>query len=95
MDKYTISDDVMSEDILVWAKYAQCKGHPAEWFFSETMTTREGRFEVAQAKELCTACIVRNNCLRYADENDESFGIWGGLTPQERGYRRVGRARKG
>lgn len=58
--------------------------------------TRKG-VEVARrkdrdrAKELCRACPVRGQCLRYAIDNsttglswDGDFGIWGGLDKAER-----------
>jgi len=56
-----------------------------------------------QAKAICAACDVRNNCLAYALDNmrvsREEFttelgiglhGVWGGTTPQER-ERMIGR----
>jgi WhiB family redox-sensing transcriptional regulator len=36
-----------------------------------------------KAREICAACVVRDDCLKYATEADE-FGIWGGLDQQER-----------
>jgi WhiB family redox-sensing transcriptional regulator len=36
-----------------------------------------------KAREICTACAVRGQCLDYAVNADE-FGIWGGLDQQER-----------
>ena len=41
------------------------------------MTTRE-------AKRVCMSCEVRAECLEYALEHDERFGIWGGLSERER-----------
>jgi hypothetical protein len=35
------------------------------------------------AREICAACQVRGDCLKYGTEADE-FGIWGGLDQQER-----------
>ncbi|MDU4245002.1 MAG: WhiB family transcriptional regulator, partial [Varibaculum cambriense] len=32
----------------------------------------------------CELCEVRDECLSYALENDERFGIWGGLSERER-----------
>lgn len=29
-------------------------------------------------------CDVRDQCLEYALQNDERFGIWGGLSERER-----------
>lgn len=36
------------------------------------------------AKRICYSCPVREECLEYALANDESHGIWGGLSRQER-----------
>jgi WhiB family redox-sensing transcriptional regulator len=46
---------------------------------------------VRDAKRTCLSCDVRGECLEYALVNDERFGIWGGLTEQER--RKVRKAR--
>ena len=37
-----------------------------------------------EAKRVCSSCEVRAECLEYALENDERFGIWGGLSERER-----------
>ena len=39
---------------------------------------------VQAAKQLCSECMVRSECLAFAMEGDEKFGIWGGLTERER-----------
>lgn len=36
------------------------------------------------AKRVCASCPVRIDCLAYAVDNKERFGIWGGLTATER-----------
>jgi WhiB family transcriptional regulator, redox-sensing transcriptional regulator len=36
------------------------------------------------AKALCRRCPVRAECLDYALAHDERFGVWGGLSEQER-----------
>jgi len=36
------------------------------------------------AKKVCRGCEVRAECLEYALEHDERFGIWGGLSERER-----------
>lgn len=40
--------------------------------------------EQASAKRLCFACPVQTECLQAALDNNERFGIWGGLLPAER-----------
>ena len=37
-----------------------------------------------RAKSICAACPVRQRCLEYAIAADERYGIWGGLTKDER-----------
>lgn len=41
----------------------------------------EASFELAKA--VCSGCLVRATCLGYAMAHEE-FGVWGGLTPDER-----------
>jgi WhiB family redox-sensing transcriptional regulator len=45
----------------------------------------------SSAKKVCRACFVRAQCLEFALENGEKFGIWGGLSERER--RRIRRQR--
>lgn len=71
------TDDI-EETILDWQERALCAQTDPEAFFPEKGgSTRE-------AKRVCTGCDVRSECLEYALENDERFGIWGGLSERER-----------
>ena len=68
-----------------WQIQANCLGVDPDLFFPERgASTRE-------AKAVCRACVVREDCLEYALVNGEKFGIWGGLSERER--RRLRRAR--
>jgi WhiB family redox-sensing transcriptional regulator len=68
-----------------WQDQANCLGVDPDLFFPERgASTRE-------AKEVCRGCVVRNDCLEYALDNGEKFGIWGGLSERER--RRLRRQR--
>lgn len=89
MEKYKLPVELESEDPRNWGKFALCKGKPSEWWFVEKYSTMEGRQFARQAKEVCGRCAVKLQCLKLANDNDEAFGIWGGLTPKERGYRRM------
>jgi WhiB family redox-sensing transcriptional regulator len=61
-----------------WQDRALCAQTDPEAFFPEKGgSTRE-------AKRVCRGCEVRAECLEYALENDERFGIWGGLSERER-----------
>jgi hypothetical protein len=57
---------------------AICAQTDPEAFFPE-----RGRSS-AQAKAVCAKCDVIAECLKYALEHDERFGIWGGLSEHER-----------
>jgi WhiB family redox-sensing transcriptional regulator len=66
------------ESLLGWQERALCAQTDPEAFFPEKGgSTRE-------AKKVCSGCDVRAECLDYALENDERFGIWGGLSERER-----------
>jgi WhiB family transcriptional regulator, redox-sensing transcriptional regulator len=69
-----------------WWSHAACRGCDPALFFPE-----RGE-QVAAAKRVCLTCPVRPECLDYALEKGEKFGIWGGKSEQER--RRMRRARK-
>jgi WhiB family redox-sensing transcriptional regulator len=65
-------------DELTWQERALCAQTDPEAFFPEKGgSTRE-------AKKICLSCEVRVECLEYALEHDERFGIWGGLSERER-----------
>jgi WhiB family redox-sensing transcriptional regulator len=61
-----------------WRDLALCAETDPEAFFPEKGGS------VRQAKAVCRGCDVRVQCLEYALEHDEKFGIWGGLSERER-----------
>ena len=71
-------DDPSEEDALSWREHALCAQTDPEAFCPEKGgSTRE-------AKKVCQSCPVRTECLSYALDHDERFGIWGGLSERER-----------
>ncbi|SNT59947.1 transcription factor WhiB [Streptosporangium subroseum] len=73
-----IAQDSIAEEQLGWQERALCAQTDPEAFFPEKGgSTRE-------AKKVCRSCEVRAECLEYALEHDERFGIWGGLSERER-----------
>lgn len=47
--------------------------------------SEQGRFRrIAEAKRVCMTCDERTNCLEWALETGQDFGIWGGKTERER-----------
>ena len=68
-----------------WKDLSNCLGVDPDLFFPERgASTRE-------AKEVCRGCEVRIDCLEYALQNGEKFGIWAGMSERER--RRIRRQR--
>ncbi len=75
-DAFGIGADEADE--ATWQDRALCAQTDPEAFFPEKGgSTRE-------AKRVCRSCEVRTECLEYALEHDERFGIWGGLSERER-----------
>lgn len=63
-----------------WFKDGNCRGLTHVMFDWET-TRRNDR-----ARKLCHECDVQAQCLAYAltTLTVDDFGVWGGLTPDER-----------
>jgi hypothetical protein len=61
-----------------WTARAQCAETDPEIFFPP-----KGDPATA-ARAICRCCPVRDDCLVYALDAREEYGIWGGLDPDER-----------
>jgi len=61
-----------------WAVFAACRGGDADLFFPATKDHER------QAVALCRTCAVAGDCLDYALDARERFGIWGGRTEKDR-----------
>ena len=35
-------------------------------------------------RQICGSCPVQTQCLDYALQNNEEYGVWGGTTPRQR-----------
>jgi WhiB family transcriptional regulator, redox-sensing transcriptional regulator len=68
-----------------WWDFANCLGVEPDLFFPERGASTK------EAKEVCRGCVVREDCLEYALDHGEKFGIWGGMSERER--RRLRRQR--
>jgi len=61
-----------------WQDRALCAEVDPELFFPEPGGS------TGEAKRVCMACEVRAECLEFALETGDQFGIYGGLSPTER-----------
>lgn len=66
-----------------WMKDAACAKPEVDpdLFFPVSNNWEKERVE--KAKSICLTCPVVEQCLSYALENDETYGIWGGLSPEQ------------
>jgi WhiB family redox-sensing transcriptional regulator len=69
--------DGEAEELLSQERALRAQTDPEAFFPEKGGSTRE-------AKKVCLTCDVRAECLDYALQHDERFGIWGGLSERER-----------
>src|SRR3954465_11383148 len=72
-------------DLWDWQLVAACRGVDSSLFFhpeGERGAARSAR--EASAKEVCMRCPVRAECATHALTVREPYGVWGGLTEDER-----------
>lgn len=70
--------DTITPADFAWQEQALCAQTGADFFFPEPGSS------VREAKRICGMCEMRSACLEYALNNDERFGVWGGLSEKER-----------
>jgi WhiB family redox-sensing transcriptional regulator len=62
-----------------WIEDALCAQVDPDTWYPQPNTN-----EAKVAKKVCMTCPVRQECLQYALDNDEVWGIWGGTSYRER-----------
>ena len=70
-----------------WQQHAACRNADrASDFYPPMRIERkhERRAREYRAKLVCASCPVRQKCLEHAIAVDERYGVWGGLTQDER-----------
>jgi WhiB family redox-sensing transcriptional regulator len=66
-----------------WRGRAACLNCPPDLFFpGDRSQIAEERSD--EAKQVCRSCRVSDECLAFALETNQGFGIWGGTDPQDR-----------
>lgn len=69
-----------------WKLHAACRdGVDPELFFGppDSKVPMPKR-QVDEARGHCFSCAVQADCLLYSISTAQDYGIWGGLTPEER-----------
>ncbi|MDA2804466.1 WhiB family transcriptional regulator [Nocardiopsis suaedae] len=68
-----------------WQRRARCRFEPKALFFppeGERPDQREARER--RAMKTCAACPVIEQCGEHTLDRPEPYGIWGGMTPDDR-----------
>ncbi|MEU2156800.1 WhiB family transcriptional regulator [Streptomyces sp. NPDC019396] len=66
-----------------WRHDAACLDEDPDLFFP-IGNSGPALFQAEEAKTVCRACPVREECLAWAMEYGQDSGVWGGLTEDER-----------
>jgi len=68
-----------------WQVNAACRGTDTSNFYHPENERGPSRVKrEMRAKAVCAGCSVIENCLRWAVDTREPYGVWGGLSPEDR-----------
>jgi WhiB family redox-sensing transcriptional regulator len=74
-----------NEALWEWQLRAACRGMETSSFFHPWNDRGVSRHErEAQAKQVCAGCPVLAECRSHALSVQEAYGVWGGMTENER-----------
>jgi WhiB family redox-sensing transcriptional regulator len=62
-----------------WMDRGECKKRSSLFFPGEHALA-----DVIEAKRICHECPVEGECLRYALDYREIYGVWGGTSAEQR-----------
>jgi WhiB family redox-sensing transcriptional regulator len=66
---------------MTWQTHAACKDSHPDLFFP---VRNGGNHQYHKAVAICRTCPVQRECLNFAIDNNEEYGIWGGMNLHER-----------
>jgi len=78
-DDYQLPDLTFLVDRPKWMQRAACRGCDPGMFFPE-----RGEVVSDEAREICTDCPVRRECLEFSIITKERDGVWGGKSGRQR-----------
>lgn len=68
-----------------WQLEAACRGMDDTWFFPPDREQAKARTSrISRAKAVCAHCPALIACRDFALDNGEVFGVWGGLSEDDR-----------
>jgi WhiB family redox-sensing transcriptional regulator len=79
-------------DVTDWRARGACISADPDLFFPVS-TAGLSRRQEARAKAVCARCPVRADCLQFALDSAQPYGVWGGLSELELARLRRSRVR--
>lgn len=80
----SVGSDVDAGDfIAAWRARANCRDEDPNLFYPG----HEGVGRPAKSEKalgICAVCDVREECLEYALETNQEYGVWGGVEEEQR-----------
>lgn len=77
VDTHTVPED--------WRHRGACRDEDPELFFPVGRDdVGPNRLQVAEAKAVCRRCPVMSRCRAWALATGEPYGVWGGMSADER-----------
>ena len=76
-----MSADIRPDASDDWRELALCRQSDADYWFPETTGNSATH---TLAKRICEQCPVIEQCLQFALDNNERYGIWGGKSEHQR-----------
>ncbi|MBW1603564.1 WhiB family transcriptional regulator [Streptomyces sp. JJ66] len=67
-----------------WRHHAVCRAVEDPELFFPLGNTGLALLQLEEAKTFCRSCPVQEMCLQWALETRQDFGVWGGLSEDER-----------
>lgn len=67
-----------------WMSEAVCASVDPELWFPQKSGSSKPAKNICNGFKGSPRCPVRDQCLMYALDNDEGFGVWGGMSERER-----------
>lgn len=62
----------------------ECERNPQLWFPEDIPDPEKRELSIKAAKGICKQCPIKPQCLTYALETSQRYGIWGGTEGHER-----------
>ncbi|MGW7268126.1 WhiB family transcriptional regulator [Streptomyces sp. NPDC054842] len=66
-----------------WRESAACRTADPDLFFP-IGNTGPALLQIEEAKAVCRVCPVRDACLEWAMDSEQTQGVWGGTSEDER-----------